>query len=189
MSRNPVQTRLSILNAAGNLFSRHGYSATSLDDILNAAGITKGAFYHYFKSKEEVCSVLLEQALDSTRQMFFSFAGTNPYEAFEHWTNRILDTACEEGRSFRLALRLFDELTVFRSPIPDLLNQFWREQLGGLEKILTSFESADNLQPDRRSAALLLLSTTIGLTRLENAALSCFPAKSLLETALRLILS
>lgn len=189
MSRNPVQTRLSILNAAGNLFSRHGYCATSLDDILNAAGITKGAFYHYFKSKEEVCSVLLEQALDSTCRMFLSFAETNPYEAFEHWTNRILDTASEEGRSFRLALRLFDELTVFRSPIPDLLNQFWSEQLGGLEKILTSFESADTLLPDRRSAALLLLSTTIGLTRLENAALSGFPAKSLLETALRLILS
>ncbi|HOK66993.1 MAG TPA: TetR/AcrR family transcriptional regulator [Anaerohalosphaeraceae bacterium] len=189
MSRNPVQTRLSILNAAGNLFSRHGYCATSLDDILNAAGITKGAFYHYFKSKEEICSVLLEQALECTRRMFLSFAETNPYEAFEHWTNRILDTGSEEGRAFRLVLRLSDELTVFRSPIPDRLNQFWNEQLGGLEKILTSFESAGNLLPDRRSAALLLLSTTIGLTRLENAALSGVPAKFLLETTLRLILS
>jgi AcrR family transcriptional regulator len=39
---------------ARELFAREGYSATSLDAIVEACGVTKGAFYHHFKSKEEI---------------------------------------------------------------------------------------------------------------------------------------
>lgn len=188
MSRNSVQTRLRILNAAGNLFSRHGYCATTLEDILAAAGITKGAFYHYFKSKEDVCSSLLEEALACTRRLFSNAASVNPYEAFKQWAGRVLDSGSEEGLAFRLVLRLSDELAVFHTPIPDRVNLFWYEQLSGLEKMVAAFDSARRL-PDRRPAALLLLSTTIGLIRLENTGLTELQADSLLETTLRLILS
>ena len=36
------------------LFIERGYEATSIEDILKASGLSKGGFYHYFKSKEEV---------------------------------------------------------------------------------------------------------------------------------------
>ncbi len=36
------------------LFMEKGYEATSIEDILKASGLSKGGFYHYFKSKEEV---------------------------------------------------------------------------------------------------------------------------------------
>jgi len=36
------------------LFIEKGYEATSIEDILKASGLSKGGFYHYFKSKEEV---------------------------------------------------------------------------------------------------------------------------------------
>ncbi len=189
MSRNPVQTRLSILNAAGNLFSRHGYCATSLDDILNAAGITKGAFYHYFKSKEDLCAALLEEAVESARRLFLSLTESNPYETFEQWMNRILDGSSQEGLAFRLVLRLSDETAVFHGPVPDRLSLFWAEQVGGLEKILSSFQTEQGLRLDRRSSARLLLSTTIGLIRLQNTVPAGLPTESLLKTALRLILS
>jgi AcrR family transcriptional regulator len=189
MSRNSVQTRLRILSAAGNLISTHGYSATSLDDILTAAGITKGAFYHYFKSKEEVCSALLEEAIKCFRRMFSPAESVNPYETFDHWTSRVLNTGTEEGLAFRLVLRLTDEQTAFHTPIPDRINLFWSEQLGGLEKMMAAFDPAGEHLPDRRPAALVLLSTLIGLTRLQNAAPADLSAKSLLEMILRLFLS
>ncbi|HTP07790.1 MAG TPA: TetR family transcriptional regulator, partial [Anaerolineae bacterium] len=48
------ETRSHILDAAGELFAEHGYAATSVADICAWAGVTKGAFYHHFKSKQSV---------------------------------------------------------------------------------------------------------------------------------------
>jgi AcrR family transcriptional regulator len=49
----PVR-RAEILTHAVNLFFRKGYDATTIDDILESVGLSKGAFYHHFESKEEV---------------------------------------------------------------------------------------------------------------------------------------
>jgi len=46
--------RKRLLDAAMQVIRRQGYSATSVDDICRAAGLTKGAFFHHFKSKEEL---------------------------------------------------------------------------------------------------------------------------------------
>ena len=45
-------TRQHILAVASDQFLSHGYAGTSLSDLIRAAGITKGAFYHHFPSKE-----------------------------------------------------------------------------------------------------------------------------------------
>ena len=45
-------TRQHILAVATDQFLTHGYAGTSLSDLIRAAGITKGAFYHHFPSKE-----------------------------------------------------------------------------------------------------------------------------------------
>jgi AcrR family transcriptional regulator len=45
-------TRQHILAVATEAFLAHGYAGTSLSDLIRAAGITKGAFYHHFPSKE-----------------------------------------------------------------------------------------------------------------------------------------
>lgn len=47
-------TRAALLSAARELFARDGYAATSIDDIVARAGVTKGAFYHHFGGKEEL---------------------------------------------------------------------------------------------------------------------------------------
>ena len=41
-----------LLESAKTLFSQRGYYATSVEDIVESAGLSKGAFYFYFKSKE-----------------------------------------------------------------------------------------------------------------------------------------
>ncbi len=48
------ETRSHILDIAGELFAQHGYDATSVADICEGAGVTKGAFYHHFESKQAV---------------------------------------------------------------------------------------------------------------------------------------
>jgi AcrR family transcriptional regulator len=48
------ETRSHILDVAGELFAERGYDATSVADICARAGVTKGAFYHHFASKQTV---------------------------------------------------------------------------------------------------------------------------------------
>ena len=53
--------RQAILNEAEQLFFTQGYAETSLEDILSRLHCTKGSFYHYFDSKQQVLSELCRQ--------------------------------------------------------------------------------------------------------------------------------
>ena len=46
-----------LLRAATTLFAEHGFDGTSVQEIVEAAGVTKGAMYHYFASKEDLLSM------------------------------------------------------------------------------------------------------------------------------------
>ena len=48
------ETKEKIIRQAAGLFWEKGYTATGIQDILNAAGVTKGSFYFYFKRKKDV---------------------------------------------------------------------------------------------------------------------------------------
>jgi len=56
--------RKELLISAENVFLQKGYEQANIDDILKASGISKGAFYHYFKSKEEVLAASIENMLE-----------------------------------------------------------------------------------------------------------------------------
>lgn len=71
VKKTPEQWKKEILDAAYNLFTSKGYEATSVSDIMEAAGGAKGMFYRFFQSKEEVMHTL-------GNQMFFE---NNPFDA------------------------------------------------------------------------------------------------------------
>ncbi|MFJ8017106.1 ScbR family autoregulator-binding transcription factor [Streptomyces sp. NPDC096339] len=57
-----VRTRQAILMAAAKIFEEHGYQAATISQILSEAGVTKGALYFHFQSKEDLAQgVLAEQ--------------------------------------------------------------------------------------------------------------------------------
>ncbi|MEV5377796.1 ScbR family autoregulator-binding transcription factor [Streptomyces nondiastaticus] len=58
-----VRTRRLILEAAGAVFDEFGYESTTIAQILARAGVTKGALYFHFASKEELARGVLGQAL------------------------------------------------------------------------------------------------------------------------------
>lgn len=62
--------RETILHAALHLFASKGIHATSVSDIANHAGISKGLMYTYFNSKEDLVSALLENALNEILSVF-----------------------------------------------------------------------------------------------------------------------
>jgi TetR/AcrR family acrAB operon transcriptional repressor len=61
-------TRQSLLEAALKVFSRQGYAETRLEDIADAAGVTRGAIYHHFGSKKELFQELVEEASQNSNR-------------------------------------------------------------------------------------------------------------------------
>jgi len=67
MQQRSEETRARIMESAIKLFSNRGFTASSVDDICAEAGISKGAFYHHFESKQALFLALLDgwlQAID-----------------------------------------------------------------------------------------------------------------------------
>lgn len=78
--------RLGLLNATLQLVRRQGWAATSVDQICKAAGVTKGAFFHHFESKEAL-GVAAAQYWDTWTSPLFASA---PYHALEDPLDRVL---------------------------------------------------------------------------------------------------
>jgi TetR/AcrR family transcriptional repressor of nem operon len=53
------ETKRKLVDAGVNLMRAQGFNATTVDEICAAAGVTKGGFFHYFKSKEEIAKAAL----------------------------------------------------------------------------------------------------------------------------------
>jgi AcrR family transcriptional regulator len=60
------RTREHIVEAADGLFYRQGYAPTSFSDIADVVKISRGNFYHHFKSKDEILEAVIEERLADT---------------------------------------------------------------------------------------------------------------------------
>src|SRR5579872_3844123 len=69
-SRHESKTR--ILNAALMVFRQRGYSAPRIEDVCAAAGLTKGSFFHHFKTKEELAIAAADYWSEVTSGLFAS---------------------------------------------------------------------------------------------------------------------
>jgi TetR/AcrR family transcriptional repressor of nem operon len=61
-------TQSDIIKIGTELIARHGYNATGIEMVLKEAGIPKGSFYHYFKSKEEFGLAVMDLFADKYGQ-------------------------------------------------------------------------------------------------------------------------
>jgi AcrR family transcriptional regulator len=64
--KNPDERKNEIMDAANQLFYLKGYQQTSVEEIIKKAGIAKGTFYYYFKSKEDILDAIVKRAVAAT---------------------------------------------------------------------------------------------------------------------------
>ncbi|HEY2814166.1 MAG TPA: helix-turn-helix domain-containing protein [Acidimicrobiales bacterium] len=62
--------RVALVGAARDVFVSRGYHGTRVDDIVDAAGVSHGAFYRYFKNKDEIAYLLAAQAMRTVSAAF-----------------------------------------------------------------------------------------------------------------------
>jgi AcrR family transcriptional regulator len=71
-------TRGALLRAARELFARKGYAATGREEIVDAAGVTRGALYHHFANKADVFRAVFEELEAETMAKVVEAAVTTP---------------------------------------------------------------------------------------------------------------
>ena len=69
----PDKKRLSILNAAAEIFASEGYHHASISDICKNAGISNGALYKYFKNKEDLFLSIIDYGIELVSGLFRQF--------------------------------------------------------------------------------------------------------------------
>ena len=69
-STEPSETKRNLLAAGIKLMRAQGFNATSVHDICKEAGVTKGSFFHYFKSKEDLTKSAMARF---TEEIIFNF--------------------------------------------------------------------------------------------------------------------
>lgn len=70
MRKDGIATREKILDGARELILERGYSGTKIDHVLEHVGITKGAFFHHFKTKDELAKALLRRYASQDAQVY-----------------------------------------------------------------------------------------------------------------------
>lgn len=72
------KTRARIVEAARILFNRHGFDGVSIDTIMKEAGLTRGGFYSYFRSKEALYAAAVDSFLMGRGAQWRAEAGVDP---------------------------------------------------------------------------------------------------------------
>lgn len=128
--RNATATKQKILIESANLFNTQGYKATSISDITKATGLTKGAIYRHFESKQD----LEQQALRNLSRLLFSNLGSSIKEAktfktkfdamFEFFENYMESPYYEGGCPLmNVAVEVDDSNSVLRQQAFNMLAQ------------------------------------------------------------------
>lgn len=139
MSTDKITTRQKIINSAKNLFASHGYSQTTIDDIITAAGVTKGAFYHYFKSKEAVCCEIISSIQREYQSVFDSLLKeTDPLKKLKALTKQPLElNNSGQWINSELVLRLSLETELAQTIIKQKLDDFWKWHTEQYRQLIT----------------------------------------------------
>jgi len=90
-------TRTALVAAARRLFTERGYAASSTNEIVEQAGVTRGALYHHFSTKDELFRAVFEQLEDEVTKHVAQEAlrGADPLEQLRRGSRAYLDVCLD----------------------------------------------------------------------------------------------
>jgi AcrR family transcriptional regulator len=141
--RQAEATRQQLVDVARQLFTERGYAGTSIEDIIERAGVARGALYHHFPGKDALFAAVYQvvQAEVATAVVAAALAADDPAQAVYTGLSAFLD-ACLEPE--------FRQIVVLDS-VPVLQRQAWEDdstehsehsELDMLSQVLTPLAAA-----------------------------------------------
>ncbi|MGW0431564.1 TetR/AcrR family transcriptional regulator [Micromonospora sp. NPDC003197] len=104
--------RRQIIEAAQRCFLRNGFHVTSMQDVINEAGLSVGAVYRYFKSKNDLIAASAEVVIGSAEQIFDDLTTQEPPLPLIEAMDRALtfvETQSGPNGMFRIAVQVWAE--------------------------------------------------------------------------------
>jgi AcrR family transcriptional regulator len=102
------QTRDALMEAGRETFVRLGYHRTRVDDVVEAAGVSHGAFYRYFGNKDHMARILTAQAMQTVSVVLSEIPTDDAHEgpagrtALRRWLRRYNATQSNEAAMLRV---------------------------------------------------------------------------------------
>ncbi len=163
MQQRSEETRSRILESAIKLFSTRGYNKASVDDICAEAGISKGAFYHHFESKQALFLALLDRwlgtidnAIEASREKTAPETFMQMTEAFPY----IFETANDGLPMFlEFALQASRDRKIWEASIAP----YRRYHKYFTSLIKKGVEEGSFVEVDPEQASRMIVATAIGL--------------------------
>ena len=120
--------RHELVRVGKEIVVRQGFKATSLNDVLSAAGIPKGSFYYYFSSKEDFGLAIVDDFAREYRDRFETFLGDEQYSPltrlrnyFEFKITEMKANRCNDGCLIgNLAQELSTQNELFRDRLEQI---------------------------------------------------------------------
>ena len=159
-------TRDRLVHAALQLFQEKGYGSTSIADILKKAGANSGSLYHFFPTKQDLLTAVLDTYLRGIRPMLLdpSWEGVDDpleriFALLARYRQMLVDTECFYGCPIgNLALELHEPDPAVRERLAANFSAW----TGAIEECLAA--AAERLLPDvdRKALAQFVLTTMEG---------------------------
>jgi AcrR family transcriptional regulator len=164
-----AQRRQHILTSAWGCFSRDGFHATSMDDIIAATGMSSSAVYRYFRSKEEIIRASAEEGVVRVGEIFVALLDRDPCpDPAETLTILVAElhrrTDHADYDMTRLALQTWAE--ALRDPVlHHRARQLYVDALEHIAELAQRWRDNGYLPPDAdaEAVAATLLSIMLGL--------------------------
>lgn len=156
-----AKTRGRILEAARILFNRHGYERVTIDQVMAAAGLTRGAFYAHFSCKEELFAEAMASFLDGRGARWRAAEGIDPQARQLMMAQRMVDAY--------LSRRHLDDLDgqcpliAYATDVARAGSRVRESYRQMVEAMVGLFENnLDGAATDRRQRALSLTALCVG---------------------------
>ena len=161
-------TRRKILDAAIEVFGDEGYAAAGWSTIIERTGLTKGALYHHFESKESLASSIIEEGSDALLSAFRNVCGSSSpgLENLIHGTFTIVEVLSSE-RMARAAAQLAAALSGFNAAASRFYANLMLDTAQEARRAINEGDLRDEIDPDLLSA--LIIGAIFGARLVANA--------------------
>jgi TetR/AcrR family transcriptional repressor of nem operon len=166
VSRDQAEkNRQTVINVASQLFREHGFDGIGLKDLMEAAGLTQGAFYKQFASKDDLAAQASERAFESAIRELSAAAEANPKDPLGTVIALYLSMGHREERGDGCPVVALGADAARQGPVVKASFEAWiRKYLEMLRPWLG--ESDDE---DSTDTAMAVLSTMVGAMVLSRA--------------------
>jgi TetR/AcrR family transcriptional repressor of nem operon len=152
MSSKATATRLNILNKAFELIYRNGYRTTSVDQIIATTQVTKGAFFHHFKNKDDMGITMINEVMYPAMSKALTTLledAKDPKEAISLMMKNILfENPFFEVKYGCPAINLIEELANYNDPFNNALQKLVKHWKKAITKCLENGKNAGQIKPD-----------------------------------------